>query len=87
MSNLTVDGDLNQMTTQRSFLIGKGFELTPDPDLVMLPAPTITQATVDEGTIKLQKLHQMQLQQAKVIEGVPPHRDRGPCIACHLILP
>ncbi len=29
--------------------IGKGFELTPDPDLIILPPPMITKATADTG--------------------------------------
>ncbi len=29
--------------------IGKGFELTPDPDLIILPPPVITKATADKG--------------------------------------
>lgn len=29
--------------------IGKGFELTPDPDLIILPPPAITRAAADKG--------------------------------------
>jgi mono/diheme cytochrome c family protein len=29
--------------------IGTGFELTPDPDLIVLPPPAITKATADTG--------------------------------------
>ena len=46
--------------------IGVGFELTPDPDLITLPPPNLTHATV--------------------VKGISPHRDRGPCEACHLIV-
>jgi len=47
--------------------IGEGWELAPDPDLINLPPPIISQATV--------------------AQGVYPHRDFGPCQACHVIVP
>lgn len=45
--------------------VGVGFELTPDPDLITLPPPPLSHATV--------------------VKGINPHRDRGPCGACHII--
>lgn len=46
--------------------VGVGFELTPDPDMINLPPPALSHATV--------------------VKGISPHRDRGPCEACHLII-
>lgn len=51
----------------RCHAIGKGFELTPDPDLITLPPPPVSEAVVAGGR--------------------SVHRDRGPCVACHVITP